>query len=86
MYMQTSDEDISGKSIFFQMGYGLAVYVEESARLQELNLGRWKVSGEIDGRKVFRVCHNWAGARLALKILKGRGARFITYQRLKDEE
>lgn len=60
----------------------IAVYVDESARLQEANLGTWRVSGEIGGRTIGRTCHNWAGARLAMSILQKRGAEFIRYQRI----
>lgn len=59
----------------------IAVYVDESARLQQANLGTWRVSGEIAGRTISRTCHNWAGARLAMSILEKRGAEFIRYQR-----
>lgn len=71
----------TNKSPFFQLGAAVRRYVDESARLQDLNLGIWRVSGEIAGRRIGRTCHNWAGARLAMSLLRKRGARFIQYQR-----
>lgn len=69
------------ESPFYQMGAAVRRYVDESARLQVLNLGKWRVSGEVAGRKIGRLCHNWAGAQLAMSILEKRGARFVRYQR-----
>ena len=60
----------------------IAVYVDESARLQEANAGTWKVRGIYQGCTVSRVCHNWAGAQLAMSILEKRGCEFITYERV----
>jgi hypothetical protein len=64
------------------MGRAAGAYVAESARLQAANAGRWQVTAEIAGRTVGRVCANWAGAKLALSLLKKRGGRFLRYQRI----
>jgi hypothetical protein len=69
------------------MGRAAASAVARSQELQETNERHpWRVTGFVNDARVGRVCHNWAGARLAMYLLQGRGARFVSYERLAQTE